>query len=199
MMRMEAARFHLQSADPVLADIIDRVGPYRLRVTESSFHGLAQSIVSQQLSGRAADTIFGRLTALACHPLTPESVLCLTSEQMRACGLSKQKSAYVLDLAAKTAAGTLDFAALAALPDDKVITRLTSVKGIGVWTAHMYLIFALGRPDILPVGDLGIRNAMRRHYRLRNPVTPAKMERVAAKWRPWRSVASWYLWRSLDL
>jgi DNA-3-methyladenine glycosylase II len=196
---MSNAINHLRAADPVLAAIIDRVGPFRLRKMEASFHGLARSIVYQQLSGKAAGTIFGRLTAATCDPLRPETVLRLTSEEMRACGLSKQKSAYVLDLAAKAARGDVDFAVLHSLPDEEVIVRLTSVKGIGVWTAHMYLIFALERPDVLPVGDLGIRNAMKKAYRLRKPLGPPKMEKIAAKWRPWRSVASWYLWRSLEL
>jgi DNA-3-methyladenine glycosylase II len=196
---MSNAINHLRAADPVLAAIIDRVGPFRLRQMEASFHGLARSIVYQQLSGKAAGTIFGRLTAATCDPLRPETVLRLTSEEMRACGLSKQKSTYVLDLAAKAASGEVDFAVLRCLPDEEVIARLTSVKGVGVWTAHMYLIFALERPDVLPVGDLGIRNAMKKAYRLRKPLGPPKMEKIAAKWRPWRSVASWYLWRSLEL
>ena len=196
---MSKAVNHLRTADPVLAAIIDRVGQFRMSSMDASFHGLARSIVYQQLSGKAAGTIFGRFTALTCDPLTPEAVLGLKGEEMRACGLSKQKAAYVLDLAAKTAGGELDFAELGSLPDEEVIARLTAVKGIGVWTAHMYLIFALERPDVLPVGDLGIRNAMKKAYRLRQPLTVAKMEKVASKWRPWRSVASWYLWRSLEL
>ncbi len=190
---------HLRAADPVLAEIIDRVGPFRLRKMEASFHGLARSVVYQQLSGKAAGTIFGRLTAATCDPLKPEAVLRLTTDQMRACGLSKQKASYVMDLASKAAGGQLDFAVLNSLPDEDVIARLTSVKGVGVWTAHMYLIFALERPDVLPVGDLGIRNAMRKAYRLRKPLGPPRMEKIAASWRPWRSVASWYLWRYLEL
>jgi len=196
---MSKAVNHLRKADLVLATIIERVGPFRMTTMEASFHGLARSIVFQQLSGKAAGTIFARLAGATCDPLRPEALLQLTSDELRACGLSKQKSAYVSDLAAKTCCGELDFAALASLSDEEVIDRLTAVKGIGVWTAHMYLIFALERPDVLPVGDLGIRNAIKKAYRLRKPLTAAKMESVAAKWRPWRSVASWYLWRSLEL
>ena len=195
---MSKAVNHLRAADPVLAGIIDRVGPFRLQTTEASFHGLARSIVYQQLSGKAAGTIFGRLTTASCDPLRAEHVLRLTGEELRACGLSKQKMGYLLDLAGRTASGDLDFAALHSLSDEEVIARLTAVKGVGVWTAHMYLIFALGRPDVLPVGDLGICNAMRKAFRLRK-LTPQRMEKIAAKWRPWRSVASWYLWRSLEL
>lgn len=196
---MSKAVNHLRAADPVLAGIIERVGPFRLRTMEASFHGLARSIVYQQLSGKAAGTIFGRLTAASCDPLTPDAVLRLTAGEMRGCGLSKQKAAYVADLADKAACGALDFAALHSLSDEEVVERLTAVKGVGVWTAHMYLIFALERPDVLPVGDLGLRTAMKKAYRLRKPLVPAKMEKIAARWRPWRSAASWYLWRSLEL
>jgi DNA-3-methyladenine glycosylase II len=196
---MRQAIQHLKKADPVLAGIIDRVGPYRMEFREPAFETLVRSIVYQQLSGRVALRIFERLLDLVPERvLTPAAVLALTVEQMRAAGLSGQKTAYIRDLAARTFAGEVDFALLIAMSDDEVIETLTRVKGIGVWTAHMFLIFALQRPDVLPVGDLGVRTAMRRAYRMRGLPKPARMEKIARAWRPWCSVASWYLWRSLD-
>jgi DNA-3-methyladenine glycosylase II len=190
---------HLRQADPVLARIIDRVGPYSLRRMEASFHGLARSIVYQQLSGRAAGTIFGRLVAAASDPLTPDAVLRLNHAELRRLGLSQQKANYVRDLAERTARGEVDFPSLAALPDEEIIRVLTAVKGVGVWTVQMYLIFALERPNVLPVNDLGIRAAIRKAYRTRQLPKPARIEKIARRWHPYCSVASWYLWRSLEL
>jgi DNA-3-methyladenine glycosylase II len=196
---MRHAIVHLKKADPVLAEIIERVGPYRMQFRDPVFSTLVRSIVYQQLSGRVALRIFERLLDLLPErQLTPEAVLALTAEQMRACGLSGQKTKYIQDLAARTFAGELDFTLLPGMGDDEVIAALTRVKGVGVWTAHMFLIFALQRPDILPVGDLAIRTAMRKAYRMRALPKPERMEKIARAWRPWCSVASWYLWRSLD-
>lgn len=196
---MRHAILHLKKADPVLAEIIERVGPYRMQFRDPQFSTLVRSIVYQQLSGRVALRIFERLLDLLPErQLTPESVLALTTEQMRTCGLSGQKTRYIQDLAARTFAGELDFTLLPGMRDEEVIAALTQVKGVGVWTAHMFLIFALQRPDILPVGDLGIRTAMRKAYRMRALPKPERMEKIARRWRPWCSVASWYLWRSLD-
>jgi DNA-3-methyladenine glycosylase II len=196
---MRRALAHLKKTDPVLCAIIEQVGPYRMDYDEPTFHSLAQAIVYQQLHGKAAATIFGRLAALTGNPLTPAAVLKLTEEQMRAVGLSKQKLSYLRDLAAKTHDGVVDFASLPNLPDEEVIQRLTQIKGIGVWTAHMFLMFALRRPNVLPTGDLGIQMAMRKHYRKRKLPKPAVMEKIARSWEPYRSVACWYLWRSLDI
>jgi len=196
---MRHAIVHLKKADPVLAEIIERVGPYRMQFRDPAFSTLVRSIVYQQLSGRVALRIFERLLDLLPErQLTPEAVLPLTVEQMRTCGLSGQKTRYIQDLAARTFAGELDFTRLPGMRDDEVIAALTQVKGVGVWTAHMFLIFALQRPDILPVGDLGIRTAVRKAYRMRALPKPERMEKIARAWRPWCSVASWYLWRSLD-
>jgi DNA-3-methyladenine glycosylase II len=131
--------------------------------------------------------------------LTPEGILKLSDEQLRSVGLSKQKSSYLKDLAAKTAAGLLDFSKLADLPDDEVIKHLTQVKGIGVWTAHMFLMFSLRRPDILPVGDYGVQMAVKKHYKKRKLPKPKDMEKIARAWAPYRSIACWYMWRSLDI
>jgi DNA-3-methyladenine glycosylase II len=151
------------------------------------------------LNGKAAVTIFRRFAALAGQPLTPSGILKLSDEQLRSVGLSKQKSAYLKDLSAKTAAGALDFSRLAELPDEEVIKHLTQVKGIGVWTAHMFLMFSLRRPDVLPTGDYGVQMAIRKHYKKRKLPKPQDMEKIAKAWAPYRSVACWYLWRSLDI
>jgi DNA-3-methyladenine glycosylase II len=195
---MKHAIEHLRRSDPILADIIGRVGEYAIQYREPEFETLVKSIVYQQLSGRVAGVIFGRLTAAAGGRLTPESILKLRPTRMRALGLSTQKTAYIRDLARQTRDGSVVFQELLALPDAGVIERVTKVKGIGVWTAHMFLIFALRRPDILPTGDLGIRNAIRRAYGMAELPTPAEIERMAERWRPYCSVASWYLWRSLE-
>jgi len=163
------------------------------------FSSLAEAIVYQQLNGKAALTIFKRFAALAGDPLTPEGILKLTDAQMRSVGLSKQKSAYLKDLAAKTDGGLLDYARLADAPDEEVIEHLTQVKGIGVWTAHMFLIFSLRRPNVLPTGDYGVQVAVKKHYKKRKLPKPKDMERIAKCWEPYRSIACWYLWRSLDI
>jgi len=181
-----------------MAEIIGRVGEYAIQFREPEFETLVRSIVYQQLSGRVASVIFGRLSAAVGGRLTPENVLKLRPSRMRTLGLSTQKTAYIRDLARHTRDGRLVFDHLLDLPDDEAIARLTQVKGIGVWTAHMFLMFALRRNDVLPTGDLGIRNAMRQAYGLAELPGPAEMETMALRWRPYRTVASWYLWRSLE-
>jgi DNA-3-methyladenine glycosylase II len=195
---MKEAIEHLRRSDAVLAGIIQRVGDYAIQFRDPDFETLVKSIVYQQLSGRVASVIFGRLTAAVGGRLTPENVLKLRPSRMRTLGLSTQKTAYIRDLARHTRAGTVVFHELREVPDDEVIRRLTIVKGIGVWTAHMFLIFALRRHDILPTGDLGVRSAMRKAYGMTELPTPAEMEAIAGRWRPYCSVASWYLWRSLE-
>ena len=195
---MRKAILHLKRSDPVLKALIERVGPYALEMAPADFPELARSIVYQQLSGKAAATIYGRLEAAVNRRVTPRAVLKLDEAHMRSLGLSKQKTAYLRDLAEKTLARVVDFRALPQTPDQEVIAHLTAVKGIGVWTAQMFLIFALGRPDVLPTADLGIRAAMKKQYGLPDLPKPAEMEKIAAAWRPYCSVACWYLWRSLD-
>jgi DNA-3-methyladenine glycosylase II len=196
---MRKAVNHLKKCDPVLCAIIERVGTCRMEFSPAEFSSLAEAIVYQQLNGKAAVTIFRRFAALAGEPLTPSGILKLSDEQLRSVGLSKQKSAYLKDLSAKTAAGALDFSRLAGLPDEEVIQHLTQVKGIGVWTAHMFLMFSLRRPDVLPTGDYGVQMAIRKHYKKRKLPKPQDMEKIAKVWAPYRSVACWYLWRSLDI
>lgn len=225
---MRKALLHLKKSDPVMRAIIERIGPYRIEFGEPVFHSLAEAIIYQQLNGKAALTIFNRFAALAGDPLTPEGILKLKPEQMRAVGLSKQKSSYLLDMAERAHRGQLDFTRLADMTDDEVIEHLTQVKGVGVWTAHMFLMFTLRRQNILPIGDFGVRMAIYKLYmekkalravkakakkngrlakgytRKAKPVkiilpTPEQMEKIAKSWEPYRSVASWYLWRSLDV
>ncbi len=167
--------------------------------TDPVFGSLVRSIVYQQLSGKAAATIFGRLLAATGQPITPGAILRLSFDDMRAIGLSKQKATYIQDLAAKTAAGEVVFEHFARMTNDQVLDRLTTVKGIGIWTVQMFLMFSLRRPDVLPCGDLGIRNAVQKAYGLREPATPALVEEIGERWRPYCSVASWYLWRSLEV
>jgi DNA-3-methyladenine glycosylase II len=180
-----------------MAGIVKAVGPCRITYTEPIFGSLVRAIVFQQLSGRVASVIYGRLLALSGEPVRPSAILRLTPEQMRSAGLSQQKAAYIRDLATK--ARSIGFSRLPGLADEEVIARLTTVKGVGVWTAHMFLIFSLRRPDVLPVGDLGVRMAVKKLYGLEDLPSPKEMEAIAEPWHPWCSAASWYLWRSLEL
>ena len=221
---MRKAVLHLKNSDPLMRAIIERVGPCRMEFGEPTFHSLAEAIVYQQLNGKAAVTIFKRFAALAGDPVTPEGILKLSAEQLRAVGLSKQKSSYLFDMAERAKRGDLDFSKLADMSDDEVIEHLTQVKGVGVWTAHMFLIFTLRRANVLPTGDFGVRMAIHKQYleraakrkngtgRSKNKKTVAKLskekitlptpeqiEQIAKRWEPYRSIACWYLWRSLDV
>jgi DNA-3-methyladenine glycosylase II len=196
---MRKAIHHLKKSDPTLRAIIERVGPFRMDFGEPVFHSLAEAIVYQQLNGKAAVTIFKRFTDLAGELVTAEGIAKLTAEQMRSAGLSKQKASYLRDMAERAIRGELDFSRLPQMTDEEVIKHLTQVKGVGVWTAHMFLMFTLRRQNILPTGDLGIRMAMKKHYRKRKLPDPSQMEKIARAWEPYRSIASWYLWRSLDI
>jgi DNA-3-methyladenine glycosylase II len=196
---MRKAILHLKQADPVIAGIIEKAGAYAIQYSEPEFQTLVRSIVFQQLNGKAASTIFGRLAAaIEIQPLTPEAILKLRPQKMRSLGLSKQKTIYIRELAKLTRNGEIRFEHLPEMEDAAIIEALTRVKGVGVWTAHMFLIFALRRPNVLPVGDLGVRAAIKKAYALEALPTPAEMESIAARWHPYCSVASWYLWRSLD-
>lgn len=196
---MRKALNHLKKSDPVMRDIIERIGKYAIEYREPVFQTLVRSIVYQQLHGKAALTIFNRLQEAAkADPITPESILKLRPARMRKLGLSGQKMTYIRELARMTRDGEIDFERCTSIADQEVIEHLTRVKGIGVWTVHMFLIFALRRHDVLPTGDLGVRAAMKRAYGLADLPKPEEMEKIAAAWRPYCSVASWYLWRSLD-
>jgi len=196
---MRKAINHLKKADPVMAAIIVKAGPYRVGYTDPVFQTLVRSIVYQQLHGKAALTIFNRLAeAVKVKPMTPEAVLKLRPQKMRAVGLSKQKTLYIRELARLTRDGEIQFERLPEMEDAAIIETLTRVKGVGVWTVQMFLMFALQRPNVLPVGDLGVRAAMKKAYGLAELPKPHEMERIAEAWHPYRSVASWYLWRSLE-
>ena len=195
---MHPAISHLKQSDPVLAAIIDAVGPFTFNYCAPGFSTLVRSIVNQQLSGKAAATILQRLIDACGGELSPDRILKLRIPRMRVCGLSKQKLAYIRDLARLTRDGKLDFTSLPAKTDDEVVATLTQVKGIGEWTAQIFLMFALKRENVLPTGDLGIQNAIQRAYKKRRKVTPKHVAKMGKAWHPYRSVASWYLWRSLD-
>jgi len=195
------ARRVLMRRDPILAKIIKASGECGLRVDREDdiFCGLVQAIVSQQLSTKAAATIHGRVLALlpGGGPPTPQGLEPIPESDLRSAGLSRQKIAYIRDLSRKSLDGTLETGKLASLDDEAVIADLTRIKGIGRWTAEMLLIFRLARPDVLPVGDLGIVKATQKAYGLRKPPSPERLLAIGERWRPYRSVASWYLWASL--
>ncbi len=197
---LRAALKHLRAADPVLARLIDAVGPCRLVVDRRGgpFASLAEAIISQQITGKAAQTIHGRLRTLIRrqHPRAAD-IAGVSDEQLRAAGLSRQKISYLRDLSAQSLAG-LPLARLHRLEDDAVIETLTRVRGIGRWTANMYLMFRLGRLDVMPVDDYGVRKSMQKAYRFRTLPRPERMLKVSQSWRPYRSIACWYLWRGLD-
>jgi DNA-3-methyladenine glycosylase II len=195
---MRKAIVHLKGCDEVLSAIMARVGPYRITYREPTFQALARAIVFQQLSTKAANTIYGRLEECAGGTVTPEAIQNLSLGEMRRAGLSKQKIGYIRDLAEHTLSGKVDFDGLHRMSDEEVIEVLTDIKGIGEWTAHMFLIFALRRPNVLAIGDLGIRTAVQRAYRKRKLPSPKQLEKIAESWHPYRSVACWYLWRSLE-
>lgn len=195
---------HLRQADPVLATVVDRVGPPVLRPpVGAAFHALARAIIFQQLSGRAATTIYGRFVAATASPgdtfPSPVQVLAAGEPLLRAAGLSRQKVAALRSLAANFATGELARADFASLPDEEAIALLTRVRGVGRWTAEMFLMFELQRPDVLPVNDLGLNRAIARLYGLGAPPRPDEVRAIGAPWRPWSTVACWYLWRSHDV
>ena len=195
------ARRILLRRDPILAALIRRQGPCGLAAARRADHfsALVRAITFQQLSTKAASTIYNRMAALMPGGVpTPEGFAALSDDQLRAAGMSRQKIGYLRDLCEKVASKKIDLAALDALSDEEVVAALVTVKGIGRWSAEMFLIFRLLRPDVLPVGDLGIVTAIQRAYKLRKRPTPDRMRKIGEAWRPYRSVASWYLWRSLD-
>lgn len=214
----EAAVAHLRSADPVMARLIDLVGPFAMRIGDGdAFRALARAIVAQQISGAAAASILARLAArLAAAELvvppqrrtdptwdgaqapfpTPEQLLATSDADLAAVGLSRQKIAALRDLARHFVEGQLSLPSLESWDDEEVIAHLTRVRGIGRWTAEMFLMFHLGRPDVLPTTDLGIRRAVWRQYGLAALPNPSELRTIAAPWRPWSTVACWYLWRS---
>lgn len=194
------ARRVLARRDPVIRDLMRRYGECGLAQAQRTdpFRALLHAIIAQQLSTKAAATIEARFAALFDGRPTPAAIAAMPDERLRAVGISPQKLGYIRDLCARTLDNSLALDALDTLPDEDVIVALTSVKGIGRWTAEMFLMFRLHRPDVLPVGDLGIVKAVQRAYKLRLAPTPVRLTRLGENWRPYRSVACWYLWASLD-
>lgn len=194
------ARRHLRAADPVMRDMIDAVGPFTLRLHRDRFGLLVRSIISQQISTSAARSIRGRLQEISGPKgFTAANLVRFTVDQLRSAGLSPQKASYVNDLAEKVNDGTVNLRQIGRLSDERVIKQLTQVKGIGRWTAQMFLIFSLGRPDVFPHDDLGVRTAIRDQYGLDDLPDKEASLAIAEPWRPYASVASWYCWRTLDL
>ena len=190
---------HLSLRDPVLAGIIKSIGKYSIEQRPEPFRSLVEAIIYQQLAGRAADTIYGRFLKIYRGRFpSPKRILSTSEQQFRAAGLSRQKIGYIRDLAARVADGRLRLDLITGLDDNEVVEQLVQVKGIGKWTADMFLIFCLGRPDVLPVGDLGLRRAMMVTYQLAELPLPAKMQEIAGAWKPYCSVATWYMWKSLE-
>ncbi len=200
---VEEALDHLRGADEPLSRLIDQVGPYQARIRYADpYASLLRTILFQQLAGPAASAIQRRFLALYGSeeaPPTPEQLLATSDEELRGAGVSRQKSGYMRDLALHVAEGRLDFEELTRLEDEEVIQRITAVKGLGEWSAHMYLMFHMGRPDVLPVGDLGVRNGMRLVYALEETPTPAQAREIGNRWAPYRSVGSWYMWRAAEV
>lgn len=197
---IKQARRHLRASDPVMKTMIDAVGPYTLRFERNRFGMLVRSIVSQQISTNAARSIRTRLRELV-GPVgfTAVNLIRFDAVQLRSAGLSGQKASYIADLALKVSDGTLNLKQIGRLSDDQIVEQLTQVKGIGHWTAQMFLIFSLGRPDVFPHGDLGVRACIRDRYGLDNLPDKETSHSIAEPWRPYASVASWYCWRALDL
>jgi DNA-3-methyladenine glycosylase II len=192
----EATR-ELAARDPVLSKLATRYPGLAVGSRGDAFSTLARAIVGQQISVRAAQSVWDRLVA-ELSEVNPERLGAADLARLRTCGLSGQKAAYLLDLAQRFSSGALDPARWNALDDEALIVELTQVKGIGRWTAEMFLIFNMARPDVLPLDDIGLQRAMSLHYNTGRPLSKLKMRRIGNGWAPWRSVATWYLWRSLD-
>lgn len=196
-----AAITHLRTADPVMARLIDQVGPFKLARHPEHFQALVRAIMFQQLAGAACQAILDRFVALfpgAPFP-TPSQVLEASDEQLRGAGLSRQKLAYLKDLARHVGEDSLNFHRFPRMDDEEIIADLIRVKGIGRWTAEMFLMFNLGRPDVLPVNNLGFRTAAMKAYRMRQLPTAKQLRKLGERWRPYRTVAVWYLWQMVRL
>lgn len=190
---------HLKTADPKLGQVIDGVGPCRLKPAEDYLKTLAQAIISQQISSKAAETIFGRVAVAMPDVWTVEAMAKMDNDFLQGCGVSQQKRNYLLSLIDHVGSGKLDLSRIHQMDDENIIETLVQVKGIGRWTAEMFLIFALNRPDVLPVADLGIKEGLKRHFELSEHPAPALCQELTRAWQPYRSVAMWYLWRMSDL
>lgn len=197
---IKSAIQHLRKSDPVMKRIIKDVGPFTHKLSRNKFDMLVNSILSQQISVTAANTIGDRLRKLANENVfTAETLVQFTVDQLREAGVSRQKASYILDLSGKVCEGIINFRGFAKKENEGIIAELTLVKGIGRWTAQMFLMFAMGRLDVFPVDDLGIQNAMKKNYNLSDEVTKSELHEIATIWQPYETVASWYCWQSLDV
>ncbi len=193
----DEAKRHLAKKDKVLRKLMRAYPDADLRTRGDAFQTLARSIVGQQISVKAAQSIWNRFEAAAVE-ITPAGIVALEAQAMRVCGLSGSKVAYIKDLASRFHAGTIKPRRWSRMDDEKVIEELIQVKGIGRWSAEMFLLFFMMRPNVFPVGDLGLRRAMERNYNGGEPLTKDEMREIGAPWQPWSTVATWYMWRSLD-
>ena len=189
---------HLAAADPLLGAIIKSVGPCEIKMRMDPFQSLVEAIIYQQLAGNAADAIYGRFVKIYGRFPRSSQLLATNDAKLRKCGLSGKKIEYLKDLASRVSDGRLKLVLLLEMPDEQVIEELVQVKGIGRWTAEMFMIFCLGRQDVLPVGDLGLRKAMQKTYLLDDLPSPETMREIARRWEPYRSIATWYMWKSLE-
>lgn len=201
--QIKAAREHLHKSDPVMKGLLKAHGPFTAKAKTDRFGTLVSSIISQQISTAAAATIKKRLHEAVVDrdghkQIKPESLLAFDLDSFRAVGISRQKATYLLDLADKVNSSQVELQKMGRMQDEEIIEQLIQVKGIGRWTAQMFLIFSMARLDILPVDDLGIKNAIQRQYQLKELPSPGDIEKIARPWRPYATVASWYLWRSLE-
>jgi DNA-3-methyladenine glycosylase II len=201
--QIKAARTHLHQADPVMKSLLTAHGPFTAKAKTDRFGTLVSSIISQQISTAAARTIQQRLyDAVAQRDgskrILPASLLEFDLDSFRAIGISRQKGAYLIDLAEHVSTGRVDLQNMGRMSDEEIIEQLTQIKGIGRWTAQMFLMFSMARLDVLPVDDLGIKNAIQRNYNLEEQPNASTIVEIAKPWRPYATVASWYLWRSLE-
>jgi DNA-3-methyladenine glycosylase II len=196
----ERFHYHFRRHDPVMHGVIRRIGPYRLKPAGNDRFGmLVRSIISQQISMGAARAIRARLQQLVgSEMIKPEMILALSTQQLRSVGLSPQKTSYLQDIAIKVSSGEVPLARLGRLPDEEVIAQLIKIKGVGRWTAQMFLIFALGREDVFPVDDFGVRAAIQRMYEMKSPPDRAALMVIGQRWSPFASIGSWYCWRYLE-
>lgn len=203
-MRLKSAQIptalqHLKQADSILAAVIDQIGPFAMKTQKSGYEVLVQAVISQQISTAAARTIRLRLQALIpTQKLLPEALQQLSDKQLNQIGISRQKLSYLRDLTRCTLDGIIQFRRISQANDEDAIAELIQVRGIGRWTAQMYLMFSLGRPDVFATDDLGLRNAITKLYQVPPNSHRRDFDAIADRWKPWRSVASWYLWRSLE-
>jgi len=196
---IEQALRHLRRRDPIMREVIRKAGPFTMRPHRNRFRSLVFSILGQQISGKAAAAIRARLVNhLKPEQISPETISRLTPQTLRSLGVSPQKSNYLLDLAQRVGSGEIRLSRMSRMTDEEVIETLIQVKGIGVWTAQMFLIFSLGRPDVFPHDDLGVRIAIRNLYGLSDLPTKEVSHQIASPWRPYATIASWYCWRSLE-